>query len=74
MRVGSLNVGTATGRGRGHMADMMETRKVGRLCACKRLDGRGTKRHSLGGCKLLRSGANEQEWNGVGDSTIQRTE
>ena len=28
-----------------------------------------------GGCKLLRSGgANEQEWNGVGDSTIQRTE
>ena len=30
---------------------------------CKRLDGRGTKRNSWGGCKLL---ANEQEWNGVG--------
>ena len=29
-----------------------------------------------GGCKLLRSGANEQEWNGVGivGPTIQRTE
>ena len=34
---------------------------------CKRLDGRGTKRNSWGGWKLLRSGAkNEQEWNGVG--------
>ena len=33
---------------------------------CKRLDGRGTKRNSWGGCKLLRSGANEQERNGVG--------
>ena len=33
---------------------------------CKRLDGRGTKRNSWGGCKLRRSGANEQEWNGVG--------
>ena len=26
----------------------------------------GTKRNSWGGCKLLRSGTNEQEWNGVG--------
>ena len=33
---------------------------------CKRLDGRGTKRNSWGGCKLLRSGTNEQVWNGVG--------
>ena len=33
---------------------------------CKRLDGRGTKRNSWGGCKFLRSGTNEQEWNGVG--------
>ena len=41
MRVGSLNVGTVTGKGRS-LADMMETRKVGVLCACKRLDGRGT--------------------------------
>ena len=34
---------------------------------CKRLDGRVTERNSWGGCKLLRSGAkNEQEWNCVG--------
>ena len=33
---------------------------------CKRLGGRGTKRNSWGSCKLLRSGANEKEWNGVG--------
>ena len=59
MRVGSLNVGTVTGKGRS-LADMMETRKVGLLCVCKRLDGRGTKRNNWG------SGANEQEWNGVG--------
>ena len=32
---------------------------------CKRLDGRGTKRNSWGDCKLLRSGTNEHEWNGV---------
>ena len=35
-------------------------------CVCKRLDGRGTKRNHWGGCKLLRSGTNEQECNGVG--------
>ena len=36
----------------------------------------GTKRNSWGGCKLLRSGTHEQEWNGVRivGSTIQRTE
>ena len=33
---------------------------------CKRLDGRGTKLNSWGGCRLLRSCTNEQEWNGVG--------
>ena len=38
----------------------METRKVGVACV------RGTKRNSWVGCKLLRSGTNEQEWNGVG--------
>ena len=31
MSVGSLNVGTATGKGRS-LADMMETRKVRLLC------------------------------------------
>ena len=35
-------------------------------CVCKRLDGRGTQRNSCGGCKLLRSDTNVQEWNGVG--------
>ena len=35
-------------------------------CVCKRLDGRGTKQNSWGGCKLLRSDTNEQEWNGLG--------
>ena len=35
------------------------------MCVCNRLDGRGTKRNSWGGCKLLRSGTHEQEWNGV---------
>ena len=45
---------------------------------CKRLDGRGTKRNSWGGCKLLRSGycgTHEQEWNGVRIvGPIQKTE
>ena len=45
---------------------MMKTRKVGLLFVCKRLDGRGTKRNRLGGCKLLRRVTNEQEFNGVG--------
>ena len=40
MRVGSLNVGTVTGKG-GSLADMMETRNLV-CCVCKRLDGRGT--------------------------------
>ena len=31
MRMGSLNVGMVTGKGR-NLADMMETRKVGLLC------------------------------------------
>ena len=30
---------------------MMETRKVEVLCACKRLDGRGTQRNGRVGCK-----------------------
>ena len=64
MRVGSLNVGTVTEKGRS-FADMMERERLV-CCVCKRLDGMGTKRNNWGGCKLLRSGTNEQEWNGVG--------
>ena len=33
---------------------------------CVREIFKGTKRNSWGGCKLLRSGTNGQEWNGVG--------
>ena len=41
---------------------MMETRKVGVLCVCKKLDGS----EIVGrGCKLLRIIAKEQEWNGM---------
>ena len=47
----SLNVETVTGKGRS-LADMMETRRLV-CCVCKRLDGRGTKQNSWGGCKLL---------------------
>ena len=32
----------------------------GWFAGCKRLDGRGTKRNSYGGCKLLCSGTTEQ--------------
>ena len=32
---------------------------------CKRLCGREQSEIVGGGCKLLRSGANEQEWNGT---------
>ena len=74
VRVGSLNVGTVTGRGRG--LGGYDGNEKGWSGVCKRLDGRGTKRNSWAGCKLLRSGTNEQEWNGVGivGPTIQRTE
>ena len=74
VRVGSLNVGSVTGRGR--ELGGYDGNEKGWSVVCKRLDGRDTKRNSWGGCKLLRSGTNEQEWNGVGivGPTIQRTE
>ena len=65
MRAGSLNVGTVTGKGRS-LADIGNEKGWIVVCVLKRLDGRDTKRNSWGGCKLLRSGTNEQEWNGVG--------
>ena len=65
MRVGTLNVGTMTGRGR-ELADLMERRKVGVLCV-QETRWKGDKAKELGGgCKLLRSGANKQGRNGVG--------
>ena len=65
VRVGTLNVGTMTGRGR-ELADLMERRKVGVLCV-QEMRWKGDKAKELGGgCKLLRSGANKQGRNGVG--------
>ena len=65
MRVGTLNVGTMTGRGR-ELADLMERRKVGVLCV-QETRWKGDKAKDLGGgCKLLRSGANKQGRTGVG--------
>ena len=65
VRVGTLNVGTMTGRGR-ELADMMERRKVVVLCV-QETRWKGDKAKELGGgCKLLRSGANKQGRNGVG--------
>ena len=44
-RVGTLNVGMTTGKGR-EMADMIRRRKV--LCVCKRPGGKGRKARSSG--------------------------
>ena len=58
------------------MADMMETRQVGGLCAFKRLYGRGTKRNSWGGCScsvVVQTNKSGTVWGVVGP-TIQRTE
>ena len=70
VRVGTLNVGTMTGRGR-ELADLMERRKVGVLCVQETRWKRDKAKESGEGCKLLRSGANKQ---GSGDSDIQRHE
>ena len=65
VRVGTLYVGTMTGRG-GDLADLMERRKVVMLCV-QETRWKGDKAKELEGCcKLLRSGANEQGRNGVG--------
>ena len=62
VRVVSLNVGTVTRRGRELGGYDGNDKGWVECCVCKRLEGRGTTRNSWGGCKLLRSGANEQEW------------
>ena len=65
VRVGTLNVGSMTGRGR-ELADLMERRKVGVLCV-QETRWKGDKAKELGGgCKLIGSGANKQGRNGVG--------
>ena len=65
VRVGTLNVGSMTGRGR-ELADLMERRKVGVLCV-QETRWKGDKAKELGGgCELIRSGTNKQGRNGVG--------
>ena len=63
--MGTLNVGTMTGRG-GELADLMDRRKVGVLCV-QEIRWKGNKARELGGdCKLQYSGAYERRRNGVG--------
>ena len=58
MRVGTLNVGTMTGRGR-ELAVLVERRNVGVLCVQETRRKENKAKELGGGCKLLRSGANE---------------
>ena len=56
IRVGALNIGTMTGRGR-ELADMMERRNVDILCL-QETKWRGSKARNIGGgCKLFYNGA-----------------
>ena len=65
VRIGTLNVGSMTGRSR-EVADVMERRKVDILCV-QETRWRGNKAKDIGGgYKLLYSGANERGRNGVG--------
>ncbi|XP_063611527.1 uncharacterized protein LOC134785169 [Penaeus indicus] len=65
IRVGTLNVGSLTGRSR-ELADVMERRKIGVLCV-QETRWKGNKSREIGeGCKLIYSGANNQGRNGVG--------
>ena len=64
-RVGQLNIGSMTGRGR-ELADLMRKRKIDVLCV-QETRWKGNKAKELGdGYKLLYSGANAQGRNGVG--------
>ena len=65
LRIGTLNVGTMTGKGR-ELVDLMERRKIGVLCV-QETRWKGNKARELGeGYKLFYSGANEEGRNGVG--------
>ena len=65
LRIGTLNVGTMTGKGRA-LADMMKSRRVDMLCI-QEMRWKGNKAKDLGdGFKLIYSGANRQGRNGVG--------
>ena len=65
IRIGSLNVGSMTGRSR-EVVDVMERRKVDILCV-QETRWRGNKAKDIGsGYKLLYSGADERGRSGVG--------
>ena len=65
IRVGQLNIGSMTGRGR-ELADLMKRKSVDVLCV-QETRWRGDKARELGdGYKLFYSGANDQGRNGVG--------
>ncbi|KAK3555192.1 hypothetical protein QTP86_010486 [Hemibagrus guttatus] len=65
LRIGTLNVGTMTGKGR-ELADMMERRKVDILCV-QETRWKGSKAHSIGaGFKLFYYGVDsKRNWVGV---------
>ena len=64
IRVGTLNIGTMTGRGR-ELADMMEQRNVDILCL-QETKWKGSKARNIGGgCKLFHKGADGRK-NGIG--------
>ncbi|KAI5726127.1 hypothetical protein M8J77_024147 [Diaphorina citri] len=65
IRIGTLNVGSMTSRGR-EIADMMVRRKIHVLCV-QETRWKGGKAKELGeGCKIFYSGANGNGRNGVG--------
>ena len=64
IRVGTLNIGTMTGRGR-ELADMMERRNVDILCL-QETRWKGSKaRNIVGGCKIFYNEADGRK-NGIG--------
>ena len=65
LRVGSINVGSMTEKGR-ELVDMLERRRV-EICCIQETRWRGNKAKSLGGnYKLIYSGADARGRNGVG--------
>ena len=64
IRVGTLNIGTMTGRGR-ELADMMERRNVDILCVQETKWKESKARNIGGGCKIFYNGAYERK-NGIG--------
>ena len=64
IRVGTLNIGTITGRGR-EQADIMERRNVDILCL-QETKWKGSKARNIGGgCKLFYNGADGKKY-GIG--------